>query len=739
MANYRFIDEDGLKLFWENVKNYYSNNDLSIKIGAKTEVGKSIELTDSSNRVASTKFVKDIILDAFGKKGELIEDFVETFIEGEKYQGTVDGTPGKTGYCHFVDGIPKFYTTPSFEEEFENFIVHHIDGKKYIGTSASHPEVTECYYYEEKWYTGNIPGFGLVPVKDVLVNGKSVVGTVKTEFDDETDPYAPYKFNANITIPTSTTLDETLGIKSSVDEINQLVGIESNVQEQLNATNELIETEKSNIYGGADYTNTFKTLIDTIDAEVKRAVHNEKILTENLVESNEHISALENELVILQSDATVENSILNLIAKEIAKVVCNAPEEYNTLEKIADYILADTEKTSEFEQSFRDVAEKITEICNSIDEEVNRAESVEATLTTKEEFNAFVDEVHDADYLPTSVHTEFVEEYNTLNPLPTATFTQFVDDFEASKGAYNGIAILGADGLIPPENLPAAVDVPMKKYNALLPENEEDIDPNKNYAPKEGERGIIYITLDDDKVWNWQTATKKYAEIGGIDKELRDSVSAHLRNRQNPHNVVRANLSINDVVETVEAGEESLTRSVSTLNREEKRYEVKKEDIITYTDLKEKLGLDKVSNIPDLEKPISDATQDALNAKIAFTDIVDNLEDASNERPLGAGQGYRLKGMMEDLKNDYKGLTGAFTFRGILATEEDLPTSGNSVGDVYSIPVVSKTEEGEDVSNDICFAWDGEKWLSLGNIFNITKYVATIEDVYNIIDSYVEE
>ena len=81
MANYRFIDEDGLKLFWENVKNYYSNNDLSIKIGAKTEVGKSIELTDSSNRVASTKFVKDIILDAFGKKGELIEDFVETFIE----------------------------------------------------------------------------------------------------------------------------------------------------------------------------------------------------------------------------------------------------------------------------------------------------------------------------------------------------------------------------------------------------------------------------------------------------------------------------------------------------------------------------------------------------------------------------------------------------------------------------------------------------------------------------------
>ena len=150
MANYRFIDEDGLKLFWENVKNYYSNNDLSIKIGAKTEVGKSIELTDSSNRVASTKFVKDIILDAFGKKGELIEDFVETFIEGEKYQGTVDGKPGKTGYCHFVDGVPKFYTTPSFEEEFENFIVHHIDGKKYIGTSASHPEVTECYYKEHK-------------------------------------------------------------------------------------------------------------------------------------------------------------------------------------------------------------------------------------------------------------------------------------------------------------------------------------------------------------------------------------------------------------------------------------------------------------------------------------------------------------------------------------------------------------------------------------------------------------
>ena len=56
----------------------------------------------------------------------------------------------------------------------------------------------------------------------------------------------------------------------------------------------------------------------------------------------------------------------------------------------------------------------------------------------------------------------------------------------------------------------------------------------------------------------------------------------------------------------------------------------------------ENIGLGNVDNTSDINKPISNATQEALENKVSYTDIVDNLLSTSTNLPLSANQGKEL-------------------------------------------------------------------------------------------------
>lgn len=64
---------------------------------------------------------------------------------------------------------------------------------------------------------------------------------------------------------------------------------------------------------------------------------------------------------------------------------------------------------------------------------------------------------------------------------------------------------------------------------------------------------------------------------------------------------------------------------------------------------KEQVGLGNVDNTADIDKPISSATQNALDNKVEKSDIVNNLTTNSSEKVLSAAQGIELKKLIDEI------------------------------------------------------------------------------------------
>lgn len=152
-----------------------------------------------------------------------------------------------------------------------------------------------------------------------------------------------------------------------------------------------------------------------------------------------------------------------------------------------------------------------------------------------------------------------------------------IEDFKATVGEPDGIAPLDSSGQVPAANLPSYVD-DVLEYATLAA------------FPLTGESGKIYVALDTNLQYRWSGST--YVEIskslglgetastaypGNKGKKNADSIAAHKADTNNPHNVTKV-----------------------------------------------QLGLNNVDNTRDIDKPISTATQAALD------DILDSVNNNSD-------------------------------------------------------------------------------------------------------------
>ena len=64
---------------------------------------------------------------------------------------------------------------------------------------------------------------------------------------------------------------------------------------------------------------------------------------------------------------------------------------------------------------------------------------------------------------------------------------------------------------------------------------------------------------------------------------------------------------------------------------------------------KAQVGLDRVNNTSDLDKPISRLQQEALDEKINYGDVVNDLETNDSTKPLSAEQGVILLEMLNNI------------------------------------------------------------------------------------------
>lgn len=150
------------------------------------------------------------------------------------------------------------------------------------------------------------------------------------------------------------------------------------------------------------------------------------------------------------------------------------------------------------------------------------------------------------------------------------------DTLLAGKQATGNYATLDGSGRVPAAQLPSYVD---------------DVEEYANLAslPNPGEQGKIYVALDTNKIYRWSATT--YLEIspspGSTDSVAEGSVNLYYTN-------ARA---------AAAAPVQSVAGKTGTVS-------LAKADV----------GLGSVDDTSDLNKPISTATQTALNAKVDSTD-----------------------------------------------------------------------------------------------------------------------
>lgn len=162
---------------------------------------------------------------------------------------------------------------------------------------------------------------------------------------------------------------------------------------------------------------------------------------------------------------------------------------------------------------------------------------------------------------------------------------------QAQKGTAYGIAELDENGMVITSQLPSYVD---------------DVIEVANFAalPVTGESGKIYITQDDNKTWRWTGSG--YAEIS-------------------------SSLALGETSATAYRGDRGKTA-----------YDHSQTNGNPHGTTKSDVGLGNVDNTSDTNKPISSATQTALDLKVDETTIaasgkgfVNHGATASTARPSG--------------------------------------------------------------------------------------------------------
>lgn len=251
---------------------------------------------------------------------------------------------------------------------------------------------------------------------------------------------------------------------------------------------------------------------------------------------------------------------------------------------------------STLQQEFTDLDEKFDDVENEVSE-------VKALL---EDAKKLVHEVEDRFSETLAAIEQFKSDINSE-----------MDDFKSLVGSPYGIAPLDGDAKVPSAYLPSYVDDVLEYAT-------------KGAFPVTGESGKIYVALDNNLTYRWsgstyieiskslglgETATTAYP--GNKGKKNADDIAAHKADTNNPHNVTKAQLGLDNVNNTADLDKPISNVTQAALDVLTNSLEGHISDETNpHNVTKEQIGLGNVENTADKDKPISDAAQDLFNTKV---------------------------------------------------------------------------------------------------------------------------
>lgn len=218
-----------------------------------------------------------------------------------------------------------------------------------------------------------------------------------------------------------------------------------------------------------------------------------------------------------------------------------------------------------------------------------------------------------------------------------------LNDFIATKGQAEGLATLNEAGKIPESQLPSYVDdvVEAAAQSAL---------------PTTGESGKIYVTTDTNLTYRWsgtgyveispsialgETASTAYA--GDKGKTVTDALTAHKADTSNPHSVTKIQVGLSNVDNTSDANKPVSNAQATAIADAKSAGTTAQTSIANHIADKAnphlvnkvQVGLGNVDNTSDLNKPVSTATQSAINTKA--TEITESVNTLLSGKVSGTG------------------------------------------------------------------------------------------------------
>ena len=225
----------------------------------------------------------------------------------------------------------------------------------------------------------------------------------------------------------------------------------------------------------------------------------------------------------------------------------------------------------------------------------------------------------------------------------------------SEMGVAGGVATLDATGKVPSSQLPSFVDdvIEVDSYDNL---------------PTTGEAGKIYVTKDTNLTYRWSGS--RYIEIsaslalgetsstaypGDKGKETTDKVNTHVADLNNPHQVTKEQVGLGNVDNTSDLDKPVSNATQELVDNTKKELE----DLITSNEggldnhikdfnnphqvTAEQVGLGNVDNTSDKDKPLSDAAKEAINEVKTLitssgTDLSNHIKDYTNPHRVTAEQ-----------------------------------------------------------------------------------------------------
>ena len=124
---------------------------------------------------------------------------------------------------------------------------------------------------------------------------------------------------------------------------------------------------------------------------------------------------------------------------------------------------------------------------------------------------------------------------------------------------------------------------------------------------------------------------------------------------------------------------------------------------------KAQVGLGNVDNTSDANKPISTATQAALNLKANSADVYNKSHvDTELAKKLDSTTASSTYATKEELNSK---VASVYKVKGSVENESALPQEGNTTGDVYNVE-----------TDGMNYVWDGTQWDKLGGTVDLSNY-----------------